>query len=289
MGSTYKCTLCDKDRPGRFTRRKIAAGGGWSQNLDIPNWYCYRCLPEGEGRGEETPMPAKQTAVAPRVDPQAMKQEALTIIQPYADAVDTLTIESEDEYHAADLLKAKIRSARKMWTARIEKIIRPIRQGLDELYELSRDGDRPLGVLEDKVTDAMKVYKVKELQAARAVERERERLQAEADAKLKAAETAKTPQMRGRLQTAAARVQQQAQTIQAPAPVFAEHSSVRPVKKVRIISHGAFLKGIVDGYVPADCIDVLQGKLNAYLKDDPEGMAAWPGVEVYDDVQIVGR
>lgn len=288
MGSTYKCTLCDKDRPGRFTRRKIAAGGGWSQNLDIPNWYCYRCLPEGEGRGEETPMPAKQTAVA-RVDQQAMKQEAVILIQPFANAVDALTIESEAEYHAADQLKAQIRTARKNWVARIEKIIRPIRQGLDELYELNRDGDRPLGVLEDKVTDSMKEYQIKKLQAARAVERERERLQAEADAKLKAAETAKTPQMRGRLQTAAARVIQQAETIQTPQPVFAEHSSVRPVKRVRIVGLNAFLKGIVDGYVPADCIDVLQGKLNAYLKDDPEGMAAWPGVEVYDDVQIVGR
>lgn len=235
-------------------------------------------------------MPAKQSAaVAPKVDPQAMKQEALILIQPFANAVDAMTIETEEEYHAADALKLRIRNARKTWGARLERIIRPSRQVLDELYELNRDGDRPLGALEDKVTDAMKAFKLRELQAAREVEKERERLKAEADAKLRAAEAARTPQMKGKLQTQAARVQQQAETIQAPQPVFAEHSSVRPVKKVRVVNIIHFCQGIVDGYVPTDCIEVLQGKLNQALKDDPEGMAAWPGVEVYDDVQIVGR
>jgi hypothetical protein len=241
-------------------------------------------------------MPRAKTTAAPsvlpaRIDPQAEKQEALKLAQPLVDAVQVLSVTTEEEYQEADGILARVRSARKVWGDRLEKIIRPIRTGLDELYTLNREGDRPFQVLEDSIKAKMKDFKVAELRRIQAAAAEEDRLKREAEEKARAAEAAKTPQMRGRLESQAAQLEQKAAAVawSAPTPVAAVSSVTRQTKGWRIKDEDAFYKGLAEGYIPRDVMDIKVGTMNRHLRDDPEGMEAWPGVEVFDDVQIVGR
>jgi hypothetical protein len=298
--ATYHCTGCGKTRPGRFTRRKDQSFGGWSQGSHIPNYWCYTCLPEGDGRGEDMPRkkaidvtPTKAITLPTKLP---TKDEGLQLVQPLQDAVKALHILSEEHYQEADRLLARVTTAKRVWDEKMEPIIRPIRQGLDNLYALNREILKPLDQMAEDIKNEMKTFKRKELQALQEASRkkaeEEERLRREAQEKEEAAERAKTPQMRGKLQAQAERAQQQAEAVAQtaiPAPVRAEASSVRPVRKVRVADLNAFLRGIIDGYIPSEAVSVAQPVLNQAFKDDPDGMQAWPGVEVYDDIQIVGR
>lgn len=304
--STHHCTQCKKKRPGRFTRRRGTSSQGWSQGFALPYWYCFTCLPFGDGRDEDAmakkPITSKDVAPAVTINQDQIKQQGLEMIRPLSEDVDALVVTTQDEYLIADSLRHRVKSARKTWGERMEKIIRPIRQGLDEIYGLNREVDRPLEALEASITDKMKTFKIAEARQIRLAEEKKEaeakRLREEADAKLRQAQQAKTPQMQGRLEAAAARAQQQAVAVaqeEMPAPVQGINSTTRPVQKVKVGNHLHFLQGVIDGYVPEDCLTdikvqaAIQTVLNRYFKDDPEGMKAWPGIEVYDDVQIVGR
>lgn len=48
----YDCVQCKQDTDGRFTKRKLSGGGGWDQGNQQGLWYCWNCLPKGEGRNE---------------------------------------------------------------------------------------------------------------------------------------------------------------------------------------------------------------------------------------------
>lgn len=239
--------------------------------------------------------PKATSPSVPRVDPAAIKQAGTALLLPLQGTVQTLLVRTEDEYQGADQVLGRIRQARKTWADKMEPIIRPIRQGLDNLYALNREVDKPLELMEGKVKGAMQEFKRLELAAIREQQRLREaetaRLQAEAEAKIRAAETARTPQMQGKLQAQAARASEQAEMVAqmaAPAPVRAVSSSTRTVTRYRV-NMAQLIKGIVDGYVPPQAVELSTRYLDQQLKDDPEGLKAWPGVDVYEDVQIVGR
>lgn len=298
----HECITCHKKKPGRFTRRKLAAGGGWSQKLSLPYYYCFTCLPQGNGTDEdeqEAPVPVAtpkaQTALSVRVDP-AVRAQGESMITPLADLVQSLVVDSDETYLEAEGLLHRIITARKTWGERMEKIIRPIRTGLDEIYSLNRSIDKPLGVLEDNVRKPMKAYKMEELRLIRAAEdekrREEDRLRREAEDKALAAEQARTAQMRGKLQAQAQRAVEQAEVVaqaEVPTAIRGFSSGTRTRKIARVDDFHALLKGILDGYVPDDAVMINQTAINKAFREDPEGMAAWPGVVIEDDVQIVGR
>lgn len=50
----YRCVRCKAEKDGRFTKDRRSSGGGWDQGQQQPFWYCYECLPFGNGRGEES-------------------------------------------------------------------------------------------------------------------------------------------------------------------------------------------------------------------------------------------
>jgi len=50
--AAYHCVQCREKKAGRFTRHQHAAGGGWTQGRDKVMWFCWDCLPKGDGRGE---------------------------------------------------------------------------------------------------------------------------------------------------------------------------------------------------------------------------------------------
>ena len=286
MAPKTKCRACEKAHTGRYTRKV---------GDTIPYFYCYACLPQGRGL-DETPAPDQRRVALSPVDIPATREEGLALIQQFGPDVVGIVITDAEGYEAADTMLARISKARKGWGARMEKIIRPIRQGLDAIYELNRDVDKPLEGMEKTIRRAMADYKLEEhrqLQAAEEQKRrdeEQRRLEAE-EARLKA-ERAATPQMRGRLEATAAKKELEADRIamqETPAPVIADNSTDRTVKKIRVVDEDAFYKGLGEGYIPRVCAPIHQPALNKLLKDDPEGAAAMPGVEVYDDVEIVRR
>lgn len=302
MGAELKCEGCKRLKPGRFTRKKT------DTNLDLPRWYCWNCLHAGQGRDEteETmpPKPVQDATVLPagRASQELIqtKSEVMAQLPTIQTEVAQLRVVDAESYIVADGLLGRIRANRSIWGkvwARIqEKSIKPIREGLEELYSLNRDVDVPMEKLEERVKLQMKAYKIEEVRQIQARKdeqlREEARLKREAEEKAAAANRATTAQMRGKLAAASERLAQQAAAVaveEAPAPVQGSSSGTRPKKKWRIKDMRKFCAAIGDGTLPDDCVAPLNLIMNQYFKDDPVGMAVWPGVEVYDDVQIVGR
>lgn len=233
--------------------------------------------------------PAKSSLITTR-------DEGLKLISPISMEVEDLEVFDADTYAVADALFGRIKKARRTWTERMEKIIRPIRTGLDELYSLNREVDKPLGKLEDAVEAKMKIYKLEEARQIRDAERlqqaELDRLQREADAKEAAALNARTAQMRGKLEAARQRIVEQAEVVltqEIVAPVQGEKSSTRSLRLCRVSDLLAFASGVATGTIPTACITVNTPELNRQFKRDPTLVEGWPGVEGYDDVQIIGR
>lgn len=328
--ATYRCILCHKPRVGRFTRRKDQAGGGWDQGRHLPAWYCYTCLPAGQGRDEEEEPVAKTTVVSspkritfsenpsaitrfePAPSDAKAKAEVMLVASSLKDEVTELTVTDAGSYAYADSLLGRVLSAKKTWAGiwgRIqEKTIKPIRSGLEGLYEMDREVSKPLVALETSVKKTMGDYKREEARQLQEAERARQaelaRLQEEANERIRQAQLAATPQMKGRLTAAAARLQNEAAAVavqEAPEAVQGEHSGTRTVPAWRIVNLDAFLAA-VGGYherdmtslptantPPPECVIINTVYINKLFKTSPEVVASWPGVEVFDDQKIVGR
>lgn len=235
----------------------------------------------------------------PPVVAQAQREMAL-VIPALTSEVVAITINTEDDYLQADVVLAKVRTAKKTWVDRLEAIIRPARQSLDLLYDLNRDGVKPLEKLEGQLKTAMADYKTQErrqLEAAqRAKEEEDQRIADALQATQEAEAKARTAPMRAKLAAAREALENQQQAAAeepVSAPVQANHSTTRAVKRIRPTDMGKILMAIIAGKVPYDVVQVNQVVLNSYLKITPEAkylpVTEWPGVEVYDDTQIVGR
>lgn len=223
---------------------------------------------------------------------QKARDEGLSLIDPLQAAVAELAITTEDEYLVADAMLGRIQAARKRWSARIGKIIDPLWEALKSGRELKNEVDKPLEVLEGKVKGAMKAFKLEEAKRIQAAAEEEERLREEAAAKERAEEAAKTQPMKARLALARQKLEDKAEAAaEAQTPVIAAASTTRMTKKWRIIDQDAFLMGVALKKIPAMALTVNTVGVNQIFKQ-PGGhaiVAKFPGVEVYDDIDVVGR
>lgn len=190
-------------------------------------------------------------------------------------------IEDEDAYKIADGYFGQIKAARKEWAERMEEIIRPIRDGLNKLYKLNRDVDKPLADLESVIEKPMKAFQLRDL---RRKQEEIDQANEEAARIQRLLDKAKTPAKQQELT-------QQLEEVESfrPESVRAENSAARPTRKVRITDLKAFAIGVGSGLIPEDCLIVHMPALNRYFKDEAEMVEGWPGVEGFDDVSIVSR
>lgn len=301
MTSSQVCTNCRKKKPGRYTRVKGSSGRGSDKGMTIPTWQCWSCLPAGQGAGEtdETTAPVKPGAAAVVVSPTVVKarEEGSHLVGPLQTEVMGLVVDDAESYLVADQILGRVQTARKTWGARMERIIRPIRQGLDEIYALSRDVDKPLAAIEATVKRQMTDYKLEEARLLRAAEEERlaeeRRLQRDVLERIEKESAARTKQMRGKLALARQQAEDRLEKVQAeeaPAPVMGTSSSTRATKKWRITDFGAFVLGVTKrDSLMADYLVANTPRMNQLFKDNPESFKEMAGVEVYDDVQIVGR
>lgn len=313
MAEQHACVGCHKKRAGRFTRRKAAAGGGFSQGFELPVYYCWQCLPNGEGRGEheEQPVPRKnpsvQVVTATILAPS--RSDGIAILTPLQQAVAKLPpLKTDDDYLIYDGAFGRVKKARKEWKLRMYGTaakpgpIPNIRAGLEQLYELNREVDKPLETLETAIENKMKGFKLEEQKRLRALEEAR--IQAEADALTQMQElqerldAVKTKAARAKIAERLEAAQEVIADIeQAPAAeaLKADNSSSRPVQIPVCTDLLTLLAGIVEGTIPFESetggllIYLNQPELNRRFKLNPAGVALYPGVEIQDDMQIRGR
>lgn len=224
----------------------------------------------------------------------------LTTLQPEVDGLGT--IDGPGELAVADELFGRIQKARKTWKLKMYGTkdkpgpIPSIKSGLDQLYELNREVDRPLEALETKVESAMKGYHLLKLQERRAEEQAKADREAETQRVLYELERKKqalrTPHAQAKVEAQILEVAAELDEIQqeeAPAPVESEHSTGRARKIPVLLSVTDVAQGVLDGMIPEDCLTVNMVKVRAYYKEDPAAVALFPGIELQDDISIVGR
>lgn len=261
-------------------------------------------------------MQATLTTALPK-DIVVRKVEVTTLIPDLRQEVQELVITDDDSYHYADSLLGRISAAKRSWAAvwgRIqEKTVKPLRAALDGLYETNREIEKPLTDMEETVKRAMKTFKVAETRKLQESEAARQaelrRLEEEASKKIEQAQSAATAQMRGRLQAAAARLREQQEAVaeqETPEAVKGEASTTRAIPSWRLqgsdlpgddtgmsataqLALATFLQGVLEGKVPANAIMLNERFIGQEFKRNPEKVALWPGIEVYDDIQIVRR
>lgn len=228
------------------------------------------------------------------------KAKVLAVLPTLTQEVNELTVTDEASYQYADALLGRIITSRKVWAPvwqRImEKTVQPIRSGLENLYAMNREIEKPHDALEEKVKKVMKAFKLREQQqiteATRKRDEEAARLQREADEKLRQAQQARSPQLKGRLEAAAQRITEAATAVveqEQPQRVTGTASSTRTKKIPSVPDRKPFLRCILSGEIPDDCWLIDATRLAQYYKENPEVVASWPGVSIIDDITIVGR
>lgn len=321
--NTHACIICKKTTSkGRFTRPDSGISGSWTKK-SLPAWYCYAatCLPLGKGRGESaeesvtqalkpakpvagvTDTPGKAMVVSPKAI-LADRTEGTAKLGPLQADVQQLpaVLTSQDEYDAADALLKAVNVARKWWKDRMYGTkaqpgpIPSIRSGLDMLYALNSEVDKPLGDMVDLIKGKMTGYVRKQLDEKReadaAVERERLRAEQELEEASRKLAAAKTPQQVAKA-TAMVEEKEEAyvETLNKPTIEVgkADSGEARVPKKPKVTNILQFCQGIANGDIPVECIEIKQGMLNSLYREVPEVVAEFLGVTIEDDIQIVGR
>jgi hypothetical protein len=237
--------------------------------------------------------------------PAGAEERGTSLLAPLQPDVDGLQVVDAESYEEADQILNKVQTARKKWNAEMYGAdgksgpIPSIRTGLDALYALNRKIDKPLELLEASIKSKMQAFKLEEARQLRAAQDAREaetrRLAALEQEALRKAAEAPTPQLAGRFVKQAehaAIALEVAQEQPAPQPVQAFNSATRTVKKWRLANPLAFAKAVADGTYDTGYVGVSEDAVrlfNEMLRTDPEGLGAYPGIEVYEDIRIVGR
>lgn len=227
--------------------------------------------------------------------------KALALVPTYQARVEALTVQSDEDYAIADAILGQINDLRKGWGGiwkRVQtKVVKPIRDGLEELYKLNRDVDGPLEALATGVRAKMTAYQREKLRLQQDQERrdreERERLEREAEEKRKKAEAAATPQLRGRFQAQAEQLETKAQQIEDAEPIELASGSSSSSRRQKAVELDAamLMVGMIEGTVPMDLIDweSLKRDVLRRWKLDAETVESWPGVQIVDDINVVSR
>lgn len=243
-----------------------------------------------------------------------VRKEALLVTPTLQAKAQALTIKTDADYQAASQVLANIKAALiGPFMQRVDKIIAPLAEALDEARGLKRDVKKPLEEAEEIVKLKMKQYQLEkaeiERKAQQAREDEERKLAAEAQQKELALANARTKAMRDKLATANAELAQKRAELaaQQPAPaVKAVGSQTRKTKKWRVVSLTQFILSLVwqspinpkpnvilcmkpeaEDLMSLISIDSVQMNCKFRL-DNPKPGEWMPGIECYEDIDIAG-
>ncbi len=237
------------------------------------------------------------------MNPTTIKTEGLALVAPLSDRVTALAVTSPESYEDASRLLADVRSARAKWDAKVTPGIDKIREGLDVFYALRRDVDRPLEAMETGIKEEMRGYDLRQLAAKREAEQAVAQAKRVAEAALAKELAAKTAQMRQKLAAARELAETKAADIAEAMPTLtkASASTRRVVKKWRVVDFPAFLAACA-GFSASDMSSLGEGRqpppgmlvvdvsaINLIFKQQPDVVAAWPGIEIWEDVVVGGK
>jgi hypothetical protein len=255
-----------------------------------------------------TPTPTLDTSVEVAIRNEVSVQaDGLTF------AISSLTIDNSDDYLIADELFGQIREARKraeeIFAEKIRTpIIEPTRKALDALYRLEREltklpFEAPEKLVKSKMADWQRQERERiehEREVARQEEMRKQRAAFEAQqAALLAAQNARTAAQRQEAQKAAAVAAKRAEEAEVAkhAAVEASREQVSKgtgsrvtVKRIPVVTDWvAFLKGVLDGTVPLDAVQLNPDVVGSLWRTDAGLVSAWPGVTVKEEVSVGGR
>lgn len=226
------------------------------------------------------------------------KKEGENLLVPLQPLIANLSIVDEESYLEADGLLGRIRTNRAKWKLRISRILDPAKTVYDEARKLRDEVDKPLESMETTVKTTMMDYKraeARQLNEAReAQEREAHRLQQEIEAKERKEAAARTRPMREKIARTVNELrarQEEVEAIPQPAVAKGVSSSTRTVKRIRLLDIRTVMAGILNGEIPDDVIITSLNTvvLMTYLRANEAAVKSWAGLEVYEDITIVGR
>ncbi len=235
-------------------------------------------------------------------------------------SISTLTITDAVDYADADLLLVRIRQSKKLAEQIFDEevgtpILEPMRLALNSLYALRKKmTETPFEAAERTVKGKMaewqkgqdairaeerRVAREEEIRRERAAEEQR-RQTAEAE---RVAAQAKGAQARKEAEAVAARLRETQAAAEEDAkrakelaiaaekarPVVGVGSRVTRKKQPVVVDMEAFIKGVVEGEVPAICLMVNEEVMEEYWKGDRGLVSAWPGVVIEEKVSVGGR
>lgn len=280
--------------------------------------------------GPPPPAPAPQTVKPTEfVAARTKGLQLLATLQP-ASLDRIVSIDSAEGYLQMDAKLAAIRNTKAQWKLALEPIVGPLSRAIQKQKEALAEAKKAaegatqldaeitsrLDALERRCKQLMADYKMAEQRCIdeerQAREQETRRLQEVARQKALLAASAKTPQLKARLEQQHAELTQQMEAIQeqdAPAPVKGAASTSRTQQKVRIDDPLKFLRAVTD-YEPTNgvyamgrpplkttdrkgeeawLVEIVSARLNDLFREQPGVVASWPGVTVYDDISIANR
>lgn len=253
-------------------------------------------------KSKPKPTPAKAKGTAE--DPEVLRKDALAQLAPLELKARGMTVETPEDYLQADLLRGDIVKARKWWGVQMygdptdpkeAGIIPPLRKVLDRLYKLNRDVDGPYEILQKRIEGVMTQYNRIQADKIAAEQREADKaklkLEQEAAEMEAAIQKAKTPQMLAKAMEIKADIETEIEQVQAhvSAPVMGYTSTSRTVKKVKVVDLRKFLKHMAKGGIPLDMLEVVESKLNAAYRSDPETVRTWDGLEEYTEHGLTSK
>lgn len=245
-------------------------------------------------------IPIPPIPIDPSADLALIRDECDTLIRSITISALTIRVTDQASYTEADSALAKIREAKRLIEPKLEAKIVPVRAYLDKWYELRRSltGDSSdLDTAERTLKSSMGAYQLAERKRAQELQRLRDeetaRLSREAEAALaKSSDPESDPIARARAKLQAKKAVTQAEEVKVATtvtPTRAPSSTFVPREDWEITDLKAFLKGVVDGIVPIEMVEVHRVKMNAMWKVSKEKVKGWPGVGKVDGGGVRGR
>lgn len=226
------------------------------------------------------------------------KIEAQAELKKLTPVIQKLKITSEAEFQIVDEKRAFIKVRISYWTGKFK----PAKQAINLLKsfitgtetEILQGYNQDLGICDD----LMKNWQLEKLRKQRLVEakaaEEQANLRAAADEKVRLSTLAKTPQVRSRLISQAAEIEVKAQEVITSSGVNYTSSSNSDVRSRVKWKNTDMLKYVRYVLLHPNLISTLmidKGEMQALFKlqDNPKIGEWMPGIEIYDDVDIVSK
>lgn len=242
----------------------------------------------------------KSTAVVKVGNPILLKasEQATTKNHPLIEKVNELQITSNEGFLVADGMLGQISVALKSWKEDIDPILKPQKEALAAAQALDRKVRQPLEGAEEIIKRKMKEWKLQELRLLQAAEDEKEKaaqlLRDQAAEQARRATSAATPQLRARLENRRKELERQAEEVEQQETqelTRGSESGARTKFKWRLTDIKVFATFISahQGGSLAGLIEVNEKAMNEMFKNFPEQVMEFPGIEVYEDLDIVRR